>query len=148
MTFTSGCWQLSHRRSSAWDSHAAACMSGWRPALQLLAFKEHPLGPPVTVLLNKHGTAHHHQWAQMKSSPRKGTPVRGLLSICFVNLDPFTGLKCAILIVTSSLPACFKALLWKRSLDFHKAPRSPKVMRSDSPEKDALKMCLGEIGSG
>lgn len=68
-------------------------MSDWRPALQLLAFKEHPPGPPVTVLLNKHGTAHRHQWEQMKSPLRKGTPLRGLLFICFMNLDPFTDLR-------------------------------------------------------
>lgn len=54
-------------------------MSGWRAALQLLAFKEHPPGPPVTVLLNKHGAAHRHQWPQMKSPLREGTPFRSLV---------------------------------------------------------------------
>ena len=80
VTFTSGCWQLSHRRGSAWDSHTAACMSDWRLALQLLAFKEHPPGPPVTVLLNKHATAQHSQ---------EPTRLHGPLSICFMNLELF-----------------------------------------------------------
>lgn len=80
VTFTSGCRQLPGWRGPGWDSHAAAaCMSDWRVALQLLAFKEHPPGPPVTVLLNKHGTAHRHQWEQMKSPPQERDPITWLV---------------------------------------------------------------------
>lgn len=92
-------------------------MSDWRLALQLLAFKEHPPGPPVTVLLNKHGTAQHSQWAQMKRSPQERDPITWLV----VHLLSESG---AILIVTSRLPVRFKASLMNVRLDFHEAPGS------------------------
>lgn len=78
-------------------------------ALQILAFKELPPGPLPPVLLNKQGclNAHCNHWAKMKSSLWEATWLRCLLSICFMYLDQFTDLKWAILIVTSSLQACW-----------------------------------------
>lgn len=87
----------------------------WRLALQLSAFKEHPPGPPVTVLLNKHGTAQRSQWAQMKSSPQERDPITWPVVHSL-------GESGAISIVPSGLAVCFKAWLMKLCLGFHQAP--------------------------
>lgn len=93
-----------------WDTSAApqgGTVSNAMLALRFLAFKERPLGPPPTVLLNKQGwlSADHNHWAKMKSSLEQGTRLGCLLSICFMYLDQFTDLDGAILIITSSLQA-------------------------------------------
>lgn len=61
-------------------------------ALQFLAFKECPLAPPPTVLLDKQGwlSADHNHWAKIKSSLEKGMMVLLVVHLLYVSVSVYT----------------------------------------------------------